>query len=100
MAVSWYLRDMPVAYHDMSVPDQVEPGPILLVTDPNHAVMAPNLQGYEARRFRLRVWWVPEYGAASPIDWARWALTRRVWSPTATMDEWLYVRKDIAQLER
>ncbi|HUG64311.1 MAG TPA: flippase activity-associated protein Agl23 [Gaiellaceae bacterium] len=95
---SWYFRDAPVGYYDMSVPDQVDPGAVLLVTDPNHAAMAPKLQGYDARRFRLRVWWVPEWGAATPADWARWALTRRVWSPTATMDEWLYVREDVAEL--
>ncbi len=94
---SWYLRDVPVAYQDMSSPDQVDPGPVLLVTDPNHAAMAPKLQGYEARRFRLRVWWVPDWGAASPADWARWLLTRKTWSPTATMDEWLYVRSDLAE---
>ena len=97
---SWYLRDVPVGYYDMSVPEQVEPGHVLLVTDTNHAAMAPKLEGYEARRFRLRVWWVPDWGAATPGDWARWALTRKVWSPTATMDEWLYVRKDVAEAAR
>jgi uncharacterized protein (TIGR03663 family) len=97
---SWYLRDVPVAYHDMSVPDQVDPGPVLLVTDPNHATMAEKLEGYEARRFRLRVWWVPDWGAATAADWARWAITRKAWSPTATMDEWLYVRDDVARTDR
>lgn len=95
---SWYLRDMPVGYYDMSAPDEVPLGPIVLVADPNHAAMQPRLSGYVGIRFRLRVWWVPEWGAAGPRDWLRWAVKREAWSPTATMDEWLYVRRDIARL--
>jgi uncharacterized protein (TIGR03663 family) len=97
---SWYLRDLPVGYYDMSDPDQVDPGPVVLVADPNHGAMAPELRGYIAKRFRLRVWWVPDWGAAGVGDWARWAIFREAWgpTPTATMDEWLYIRPDIARL--
>jgi uncharacterized protein (TIGR03663 family) len=95
---SWYLRDLPVGYYDMSAPDEVPVGPIVLVADPNYAAMQPRLRGYVGTRFRLRVWWVPEWGAAGPGEWSRWAFKREVWSPTATMDEWLYVRRDIARL--
>jgi uncharacterized protein (TIGR03663 family) len=95
---SWYLRDLPVGYYDMSSPEQVPLAPLLLVADPNHEAMKPKLEGYERRRYRLRVWWVPDWGAAGPFDWARWAVTRRPWSPTATMDEWLYMRPDVAEL--
>lgn len=94
----WYLRDLPVGYYDMSVPDKVPVGPIVLVADPNHAAMQPRLRGYVGTRFRLRVWWVPEWGAAGPGEWLRWAFRRELWSPEATMDEWLYVRRDIATL--
>ena len=88
----------PVGYYDMSVPDKVPVGPIVLVADPNHAAMQPLLRGYVGTRFRLRVWWVPEWGAAGPGEWLRWAFRRELWSPEATMDEWLYVRRDIATL--
>ena len=97
---SWYLRDVPVGYYDMSKPDDVEPGPVILVADPNHAAMAPKLKGYVARKFRLRVWWVPDWGGAGAGDWARWLTRRTTWNPTATMDEWLYLRPDIARLVR
>ena len=94
---TWYLRDAPVGYYDMSRPGDVPSAPILLVADPNRETMAPRLDGYVPRQFRLRVWWVPDWGGASPRDWLRWAVTRKAWSPTATMDEWLYVRPELAQ---
>ena len=46
------------------------------------------------------MWWVPDWDAASPFDWARWAITREPWSETATMDEWLYLGPDAANLAR
>ena len=94
---SWYLRDVPVGYYDMSYPPYVQPGPVLLVADSNHDAMAPKLKGYVARRFGLRVWWVPEWGSAGVGDWARWLTRRTPWNPTGTMDEWLYLRPDIAR---
>ena len=72
----------------------------LLVAEPNNSGMAPRLDGYVPTRFRLRVWWVPGYGQATPSDWARWVVHRTAWSPTATMDEFLYLRADIARLAR
>jgi uncharacterized protein (TIGR03663 family) len=97
---SWYLRDVPSGYYDMSTPPSGDVAPVVLVADPNHAVMDPRLKGYEARKFRLRVWWVPVWGAAGPGDWLRWAVHRTAWgpTPTATMDEWLYVKPDVARL--
>jgi len=93
---SWYLRDLPVGYYDMSSPEQVPLGPVLLVADPSFEGMDPRLDGYVKKRFRLRVWWVPDWGSASIGDWARWLAYRKTWSPTATMDEWIYVRKDLS----
>jgi uncharacterized protein (TIGR03663 family) len=95
---SWYLRDVPVGYYDMSLPEEVPLGPIVLVADPNHEAMRPRLRDYVGKRFRLRVWWVPEYGTAGLSGWFRWVTRREAWNPTATMDEWLYVRRDLAQL--
>ena len=91
---SWYFRDVPAGYYDMSLPSYVPESQVVLVSDPNHAAVAPKLHDYVGRRFTYRVWWVPDWGGASAGDWARWFLWRKPWSPTATMDEWLYVRKD------
>ena len=44
------------------------------------------------REFPFRVWWVRDYGAMSPGNWARWLLERKVWNPTGGMPEWLYER--------
>lgn len=95
---SWYLRDVPTGYYDMSHPEVVDPGAVVLVADPNHAVMAPRLTGYVAERFRLRVWWVPDWGSVGVGDWLRWLAFRTPWSPTATMDEWIYLRPDVAKM--
>jgi uncharacterized protein (TIGR03663 family) len=94
---SWYLRDHPIGYSDMSSPLYRPTGQAILVADPNHAAVAPKLAGYVGKRFNLRVWWVPDYGAASPVDWARWLVRREAWNPTATMDEWLYVERGLAR---
>jgi hypothetical protein len=95
---SWYLRDVPTFYHDMSQPEDLKPGPIVLVADPNYEEMKSKLRGYEARRFTLRVWWVADWGSAGVRDWVRWALFRKAWSPTATMDEWIYLSPEAQRL--
>ena len=98
---SWYLRDLSIGYYDMSKPDTVPRRPqALLVAEPSNAGMEPRLRGYMPRRFHVRVWWVPGYGDATPADWARWIVDRTAWSPTATMDEYLYLRADVARLVR
>jgi hypothetical protein len=89
----WYLRDVPVAYPDMSRPGYVPSGDVVVVADPNRRLVAPQLRGYVGRRFRLRVWWVPDWGGAGFGDWARWLVFRRAWSARASLDEWLYVRR-------
>ena len=81
----------------MSNPEQVPLAPLLLVAEPNHDAMKPKLEGYVGREYRLRVWWVPDWGAAGPGDWLNWAVTRKPWNETATMDEWIYVRPDVAR---
>jgi uncharacterized protein (TIGR03663 family) len=91
----WYLRDLPIAYPDMSQTDYAPTGDVLLVSNPDHPRLVGRLGDYVGRRFRLRVWWVPDWGGASIGDWARWVVLRRAWSPRATMDEWLYVRRSL-----
>ena len=43
--------------------------------------------------FPFRVWWVRDYGAMSPANWARWFTERKPWNPPGGMPEWLYVRR-------
>jgi uncharacterized protein (TIGR03663 family) len=49
-------------------------------------------KGYRLERFRLRVWWVPDYERAGLGDLGRWFLSRRTWSPTASFDQYLVIR--------
>jgi uncharacterized protein (TIGR03663 family) len=91
----WYLRNLSVGYPDMSSPGFAPTADAVLVPEPNLNALAPRLEQYVGRRFRLRVWWVPNWGGASVSDWARWLLFRRAWSPRASMDEWLYVRRGL-----
>jgi predicted membrane-bound mannosyltransferase len=93
---AWYLRDESAAYPDMSDPAFRPTADVVLVDDLNHALMAPHLEGWEGHRYRFRVWWLPEYGDATPAAWFRWLVWREPWSPTATFDQWIYVRDDLA----
>lgn len=45
--------------------------------------------GYTAEEFRLRVWWVPDYGNASAGDLLRWLFTRETWNPTGSYPQYL-----------
>jgi uncharacterized protein (TIGR03663 family) len=93
---AWYLRDLPVAYPDMSRPDFRPTADVVLVTDVDHARMLPLLRGYQGRRFHVRVWWVVDYGGSSPDDWLQWFVHRRHWGPLGSTDQWLYVRDGLA----
>jgi uncharacterized protein (TIGR03663 family) len=90
---AWYLRDVPVSYPDMSSPDYVPAADFVVVAEVNRDRVLRALDGYRGRRFRLRDWWVVDYGGASPGDLWRWFLKREAWSVKGTMDEWRYVRE-------
>jgi uncharacterized protein (TIGR03663 family) len=92
----WSLRDVPTAYPDMSKPGYVPTGDVLVVSEPNRAHLADRLGSYVGHRFRLRVWWVPDWGRASLADWGRWLVLRKPWSPKASLDEWLYVSRELS----
>ena len=95
---AWYLRDHSVGYPDFSLAG-TGPGDadVVIVAEPNRERLAPELAGFTGRRFHLREWWVPEYGSASPGDWARWLTRREPWSPLGSLDEWVYVRDRLAR---
>jgi uncharacterized protein (TIGR03663 family) len=94
---AWYLRDLPAAYFDMSAGQPRPAAQAVLVAEPNRTVVQPLLRGYVVRRFRLRVWWVPNWGAAGVRQWFWWLVERKAWSPTASLDELLYLRADVAR---
>ena len=92
----WYLRHEEVAYEDMSRPYWVPTADVLIVAEPNRQLLKRHLRGYDGRRFRLRVWWLPDWGSGSVGDWARWVAARTTWSPRASLDDWIYVRRKVA----
>ena len=49
--------------------------------------------GYTIERFRLRVWWLPDYPNAGVGDLASWFVTRRTWSPIGSSDQYLVIRE-------
>ena len=95
---SWYLRDVPSGYYDMSTSEASSSARSCSSPTRTTRRWRPRLEGYEGRKFRLRVWWVPVWGAAGPGDWLGWALPQGVGdrTPTATMDEWLYLKPEAA----
>jgi uncharacterized protein (TIGR03663 family) len=92
---AWYFRHLPVSYAELgAVSDAQAPDDdVLILTQAAHDRLAPELQGYDARRFPFRVWWVRDYEAMTPRAWWRWFTEREPWSPTGGMPEWLYQRR-------
>ena len=90
---AWYLRDLDdAAYVDLTrsaLPD----ADVAIVTAGGRARQAAALRDYAGREFPFRVWWVRDYGAMSPANWARWFTERKPWNPPGGMPEWLYVRR-------
>jgi uncharacterized protein (TIGR03663 family) len=91
---AWYFRHLPVGYLELGVGSTAPPpdSDVLLLTQAARERLGPQLQGYDARRFPFRVWWVRDYDAMSPRAWWRWLTKREPWSPTGGMPEWLYQR--------
>jgi uncharacterized protein (TIGR03663 family) len=89
---AWYLRDLPVAYPDMSQPEFRPTGDAFIVTEVNRRHLLPYLRGYRSHPYHLRGWWVVDYGGGSLADWWNWFAHRRQWGPLGSMDQWLYVR--------
>jgi len=91
---AWYFRHLDVGYVDLS---QAGAPPadsdVVLLTQASANRLGSTLTGYDARRFRFRVWWVRDYGAMSPGNWARWMIGRTPWNPTGGMPEWVYIRR-------
>lgn len=97
---AWYLRDFPsLALVEMQSPEYRPTGQVLLVADPHRTLLLPRLREFRGYRFRHRVWWVPDYAAVRPREALRWLVWRRPWGPKGSLDQWLYVRKDVPGVE-
>ncbi len=92
----WYLYDQPGVEYATVDPTQPLPGTFdaYIVSA---AVAAPAVpDGYSIERFRLRVWWLPDYPTAGIGDLAAWFTTRRTWNPTGSSDQYLIIREAAA----
>jgi uncharacterized protein (TIGR03663 family) len=95
---AWYLRNLSWISVDPKRPRSATAADALLLTDPGTVRrLRPVLTGYRGRRFKLREWWVVDYGGASPGDVWRWFVRREAWSEKGALYQWFYVRKDLAQ---
>jgi uncharacterized protein (TIGR03663 family) len=92
---AWYFRDLEVGYLDLSTVNAPPASDVLVLTDGNRERLRSALDGYEGRRFPFRVWWVRDYGAQTPANWARWFVKREPWNATGGLPEWLYVRRGV-----
>jgi len=82
---AWYLRDLPVAYYDLSQEPQAAAGAdVVLAMAANVPALQAPPEGWVARPYAHRSWWVPVFSDGSPADWAAWMATRRTFSPTGS----------------
>lgn len=89
---AWYLHGMDgVAYITID-PTQPLPAGFDAYVVSASTPPPPVPEGYSIERFPLRVWWLPDYDDMSPLDAVRWLFGRRVWSPTASSDQYLIIR--------
>jgi len=86
----WYLHGVDgVAYASIE-PANLPAADAVIVWAPDEPPSVPD--GYHAEQFRLRVWWVPDYGSAGAADVLRWMFTRETWSETGSLVQYLIVR--------
>jgi hypothetical protein len=96
---AWYFRHLPVGYIDMTTPNYRPDTQVLIMTEQARAALLPDLAAYEGKKFRFRVWWVRDWSQKfSLAAWSQWLVERKTWNPTGGMPEWIYVRRDVADL--
>jgi uncharacterized protein (TIGR03663 family) len=88
---AWYFRDLDVGFQDLATSGTPPPSDALILTETSRDRLEGTLTGMTARRFPLRIWWVPDYGRMR----LRWLLDREPWNPTGGLPEWLYVRPGV-----
>lgn len=93
----WYLNEIEgVQFQRIDPTQPLPPGfDAYIVSAASEPPIVPD--GYTIERFRLRVWWLPDYDDAGIVDLASWLLTRRNWNPTGSSDQYLVIRADVAR---
>ena len=97
----FYFRDASVLYFDGSG-GQVPDADIVIVTSNNQTAVAGQLADFDSEFIRHRWWWVPDYNAGWVSGWVDYMIDRTVWNPEGlgSVDEYVYVRPDLAVLEQ
>ena len=90
---TWYLRGRDVRYVSAATPTAVGDLDVAILFDPTAAALTPLLTRFERRVFPFRLWWVVDYGRATPRAVARWIVLRRPWSATGGDRIWVYARR-------
>ena len=90
---AWYLHGLrDVGYQTIDPTQPLPPGfDAYVVSASTDPPAIPD--GYVIERFPLRGWWLPDYRDVNALDVVRWLVSRRVWSPTATSDQYLIVKR-------
>ena len=68
---------------------------VAVLTDGARERLRPQLGAFRVRPFSFRVWWVRDYGSATPARAWAWLTRREPWSPTGGMREWLAVARRV-----
>jgi predicted membrane-bound mannosyltransferase len=88
---AWYFRRIPVSYADMSSAGFRPSADVVIATQADAASFS--LHGFGRRAFRLREWWVRDYGRLSPSTGWHWFAGRRPWNALGSFEEVMFVRR-------
>lgn len=87
--LSWSWRDVRVYW---SIPGENMRPPLVVCDSASEEKVSALLgEGYAMRHVPLRAWWVESYDP-SPVEVARWFVTRRAWSPIGATEVTVYER--------
>jgi uncharacterized protein (TIGR03663 family) len=83
---AWYLRDRPVLYADLADdPDAATDADVVIAMASNAPRLPAPPDGWHARPFAHRVWWLPPWSDSDLADWLRWTTTRRTFGPSGAL---------------
>jgi uncharacterized protein (TIGR03663 family) len=84
---AWYLRDRPVLYADLAAdPDAATDADVVIAMASNAPRLPTPPDGWHARPFAHRVWWLPPWSDSDAADWLGWIATRRTFGPPGALE--------------
>jgi uncharacterized protein (TIGR03663 family) len=85
---AWYLRDQPVRWADLGTdPGAVRGADVVLTAYGDSGSLPVPPGGWtEVRPYPHRVWWLPPWDHASPLDWFDWAVTKHPFGGTGELE--------------